>query len=213
MRILILATPRSGSTSLVKLIDSHIKLSNHTTLIEPFNYEFNQYLRKIDSILNVENILIKNLFLIGIDDYPIDSFNNVYEYIEWCYTFFDKIILLDRKDKLAQSESFAINETSMRERGIGWHTPKIYDVDKIEPSYIKKMFSRYMESSEILNKISYEKNFPLFYYEDIFVEHNKSNVRDLFKYLGMELSDVHYEEYVLSPYRKIRIDKSKQNLI
>jgi len=213
MRILILATPRSGSTSLVKLIDSHIKLSNHTTLIEPFNYEFNQYLKKIDSILNVENILIKNLFLIGIDDYPIDSFKNVYEYLDWCYTFFDKIIILDRKDKLAQSESFAINETSMRERGIGWHTPKIYDVDKIEPSYIKTMFSRYMESSEILHKISYDKKFPIFYYEDIFVEHDKSNIRDLFKYLGMEMSDVHYEEYVLSPYRKIRINKNKQNLI
>jgi hypothetical protein len=213
MRILILATPRSGSTSLVKLIDSHIKLSNHTTLIEPFNYEFNQYLKKIDSILNVENILIKNLFLIGIDDYPIDSFGNVYEYIEWCYTFFDKIILLDRKDKLAQSESFAINETSMRERAIGWHTPKIYDIEKIEPSYIKTMFNRYTESSEILHKISYDKKFPIFYYEDIFVKHNKSHIEDLFKYLDMKLEDVHYEEYVSSPYRKIRINKTEQKLL
>jgi hypothetical protein len=37
MKILLLGTPRSGSTSLIKFIDSHISLSSYQMFIEPFN--------------------------------------------------------------------------------------------------------------------------------------------------------------------------------
>jgi len=37
MRVLILGTPRSGSTSLVRLIDSHMNFFNYRMFIEPFN--------------------------------------------------------------------------------------------------------------------------------------------------------------------------------
>ena len=219
MKILILGTPRSGSTSLVKFIDSHIKLSNYQMFIEPFNvnlYPNKEYDADRDTILyftKYNNVLVKSLFLIGHEEYPIKSFNGVYEYLDWCYSYFDKIIILDRKDKLAQSESFAVNETSMREGGVGWHTPKIYDVEKIEPSYIKTMIDRYTKSSEILHTISSKQKFPMFYYEDIFLEKSRKHIEKLFSYLGMELNEDNYKEYILSPYRRVRIDKRKQNLI
>jgi hypothetical protein len=219
MKILILGTPRSGSTSLVKFIDSHIKLSNYQMFIEPFNqnlYPNKEYDIDRDTILYVtkyNNVLVKSLFLLEHEEYPIKSFNDIYEYLNWCYSYFDKIIILDRKDKLAQSESFAINETFMRERGIGWHTPKIYDVDKIEPSYIKTMIDRYTESSEILHTISSKQKFPMFYYEDIFLEKSRKHIEDLFSYLDMKMDESNYMEWILSPYRKVRIDKNKQNLI
>jgi hypothetical protein len=136
-----------------------------------------------------------------------------FEYLNWCYSYFDKIIILDRKDKLAQSESFVVNETSMREKGIGWHTPKIYDVDKIEPSYIKIMIDRYTESSEILHNISYKHKFPMFYYEDIFLEKSRKHIEQLFSYLDMEMDESNYMKWISSPYRRVRIDKNKQNLI
>ena len=214
MKILILGTPRSGSTSLVKFIDSHIKLSNYKMVIEPFNNSL--YFKgdsNIETLLQYKNILVKNLFLLGHKEYPTKSFNNIYEYLTWCYSYFDKIIILDRKDKLAQSESFAINETSMRERGVGWHTPKIYDVDKIEPSYIKTMIDRYTKSSEILHSISSKQKFPMFYYEDIFLEKSRKHIEELFRYLNMEMVESNYMEWILSPYRRVRIDKNKQNLI
>ena len=219
MRVLILGTPRSGSTSLVKFIDSHIKLSNYQMFIEPFNrnlYPNKEYDEDRDTILYVtkyNNVLVKSLFLLGHEEYPIKSFNDIYEYLNWCYSYFDKIIILDRKDKLAQSESFAVNETSMRERGIGWHTPKIYDVDKIEPSYIKTMIDRYTESSEILHTISSKQKFPMFYYEDIFLEKSRKHIEELFSYLDMKMDESNYMEWILSPYRRVRIDKNKQNLI
>jgi hypothetical protein len=214
MKILILGTPRSGSTSLVKFIDSHIKLSNYKMVIEPFNNSL--YFKgdsNIETLLQYENILVKNLFLLGHEEYPTKSFNNIYEYLKWCYSYFDKIIILDRKDKLAQSESFAVNETSMRESGIGWHVPKIYDIEKIESSYIKTMIDRYIESGEILKNISDTNNFPIFYYEDIFLNKSRKHIEFLFSYLDMEMDESNYMEWILSPYRRVRIDKNKQNLI
>jgi hypothetical protein len=213
MRILILGTPRSGSTSLTKLIDAHINLEGYQMFIEPFNLELDGYISNIDSIIPFKHLLIKNLFLIGNNEYPIDSFENVYEYFKWCYSFFDKIIILDRKDKIAQSESFTINETLMRERGVDWHIPKIYDIEKIETSYLNDIFDRYTKSSEILHIISNENNLPIFYYEDIFLEKSRKHIEELFSYLDINLNESKYKEYIISPYRRVRINKNKQNLI
>ena len=214
MRVLILGTPRSGSTSLVRLVNSHINLPNYKMVIEPFNnslyFDGNN---TIETLLQYENILVKNLFLIGNDEYPKDSFIDVFEYLNWCYTYFDKIIVLDRKNRIAQSESFVINETMWREKGIGWHTKKIYDLDRIDKSYLETMIDRYTKSSKILNDIAYTNNFPIFYYEDIFLNHNMKVVKKLFEYLGMDLDVEMYNKYVISNELQVRIDKNKQNLI
>jgi hypothetical protein len=214
MKIIILGTPRSGSTSLIRLIDSHINLPNYKMVIEPFNKSlyFNGK-HTIESLLEYENILVKNLFLIGNDEYAENSFIDVYEYFNWCYSYFDKIIILDRKDKIAQSESFVVNETMWRERGVGWHTKKIYDLDRIDKSYLETMIDRYIESSKILNDIAYTNNFPIFYYEDIFLNHNMKVVKKLFEYLGMDLDAEMYNKYVISNELQVRINKNKQSLI
>jgi hypothetical protein len=213
MKILILGTPRSGSTSLVRLIDSHMNLFNYRMFIEPFNQLLDNEIDSIEPLLEYDNILVKNLFLLGNDEYPKESFNSVFEYLNWCYFYFDKIIILDRRDKIAQSESFTVNETSMRERGIGWHTPKIYDLDSIDKLYLETMIDRYTKSSEILHTISSKQNFPMFYYEDIFLEKSRKHIEDLFSYLDMKMDESNYVEWILSPYRRVRIDTNKQNLI
>jgi hypothetical protein len=214
MKILLLGTPRSGSTSLIRLVNSHINLPNYKMVIEPFNnslyFDGNN---TIETLLQYENILVKNLFLIGNDEYPKDSFIDVFEYLNWCYTYFDKIIVLDRRDRIAQSESFVINETMWREKGVGWHTKKIYDLDGIDKSYLETMIGRYTQSGKILNDIAYTNNFPIFYYEDIFLNHNMKIVKKLFEYLGMDLDMEMYNKYVISNELQVKIDKNKQNLI
>jgi LPS sulfotransferase NodH len=219
MKILILATPRSGSTSLVKFVDSHLKLENYKMFIEPYNdLNYKDYFDEFDCettepLLKYENILVKNLLLAGYDEYPTKTFTSVHDYFKWCGVFFDKILILDRKDKIAQSESFVINETMSRERGISWHTPKIYDLDKLNQSYLKKMIDRYNESSKILNDLSKSQNIPIFYYEDIFLEHNMDVIKNLLEYLGMELLLDKYNEFILSPDRRVRIEKDHRKLI
>jgi len=210
MKILILGTPRSGSTSLVKFIDSLISLPNYKMIIEPFNKFSPIHIKDNDNIsylTKFDNVLVKSLFLIGVDEYPTKSFNNIFEYFEWCCRYFDKIIILDRKDKLAQSESFVINETISRKKNISWHSPKLYDLDKIEKSYLNHMIDRYMESSKILKKISISNNFPIFYYEDIFLDHNMDIINNLLKYLEIESNTENYNEFILSTSRRIRIEK------
>jgi hypothetical protein len=219
MKILILATPRSGSTSLAKFIDSHLRLPDYKMFIEPYairnhkDYSDKFDCETTDLLLSHDNILVKNLILVGYDEYPTKTFNNVHEYLEWCGNFFDKIIILDRKNKTAQAESFVINETMARERGIGWHTPKIYDMRKIQPTYIQTMINRYNESSEILYNFSQNKKYQLFYYEDIFEKYDKDITNDLFEYLGLELNETHYKECILSPNRRVRIEKGPIKLI
>jgi len=219
MKILILGTPRSGSTSLVKFINSHISLPNYKMIIEPFNPASPTYINEIKNndtityLTKFDNVLVKSLFLIGVDEYPIKSFNDIFEYFEWCYSYFDKIIIIDRKDKLEQSESFVINETMSRERNVSWHSPKLYDLDLIDKSYLNIMIDRYTESSKILSKISKSQNIPVFYYEDIFLDHNVDVVKNLLGYLGMELILDDYDNFILSPHRRIRIEKGPIKLI
>jgi hypothetical protein len=213
MKILLLGTPRSGSTSLIKFINSHISLSHYKMMIEPFNNKLNGVINSITPLLKYNNLLVKNLFLIGNDEYPKESFANVYEYFEWCFSYFDKIIILDRKDKIAQSESFVINETIFREKGINWHTQKIYDLNKLDKSYFNEMIDRYRESSKILKEISNINNFPIFYYEDIFLEYNMETINNLLKYLGLELNKIHYKNFILSPNMRVRVEKGPKKLI
>lgn len=220
MKILLLGTPRSGTTSLTKLIGSHLSTSNYGIFIEPFNkslYETHKSrgfnFKTIDPLLNYDNLLVKTLFLVGNDEYPESSFDSFFSYLDWCVSFFDKIIIIDRVDKIAQSESFVVNETMMRECGIDWHTPKVYNLEKISKEYIDIMFERYIQSSEILHKIGVKNNIPIFYYEDLFVKHDVNTVQKLFDYIEIKMVENHYKKYILSPERKTRIEPQKNKLI
>jgi hypothetical protein len=75
------------------------------------------------------------------------------------------------------------------------------------------MVGRYTESTIILKNISVENNFPIFYYEDIFLNHNIEDIKKLFVYLGMELDINHFNEYIVSDKRKVRIEKSIKKII
>ena len=52
-------------------------------------------------------------------------------------------------------------------------------------NHIKTMIDRYTESSEILHTISSKQKFPMFYYEDIFLEKSRKHIEELFSYLGI----------------------------
>jgi len=219
MKILVLATPRSGSTSLTKLIYSHLELLEYTLFIEPFNSNFyTKY--KIDGfdfethtpLENFENLLIKSLLLFGNIEYPIKSFIDTESYLNWCVSFFDKIIILDRKDKVSQSQSFVINETLFRKRGLDWHTPKHYDLSNIDKSYLEKMIVRYEESSMLLLNMSHKYDIPIYYYEDIFLN-DSGHIVKLFDYLNIKCDVLKYNDYLINKKGKVRLDNNIGKLI
>jgi LPS sulfotransferase NodH len=219
MKILVLATPRSGSTSLTKLIYSHLELSEYTIFIEPFNSNFyTKY--KIDGfdfetytpLQNFENLLVKSLILFENIEYPIKSFVDTESYINWCVSFFDKIIILDRKDKVSQSQSFVINETLFREMGLDWHYPKHYDLSKIDKVYLEKMVVRYEESSKLLLDTSNKHNIPIYYYEDIFLN-DSGQIVELFDYLNVKCDVSKYNDYLINKKGKVRLDNNITKII
>ena len=75
------------------------------------------------------------------------------------------------------------------------------------------MINRYTESSKILHDLSRSQNIPIFYYENIFLEHSVDTIKNLLKYLEIELLPDKYSEFILSPDRRIRIEKDHKKLI
>ena len=108
MRIAILCNGRSGSTSTFYYLKCCLarERKKYDYLFEPFNYinpDREDKIKTIDNFVNKKNVLIKTF--IDSHNYPYDSFKKVEDYWEWFYSFFDKIIVLERKNKRLQAES------------------------------------------------------------------------------------------------------------
>jgi len=171
MRILIISVPRSGSTSLMKILSDKNKL---TPVLEPFSYRnpkenilSNEYIR---NIVYDDNIVLKTL--IGQDDKVEKSIN-----WDYCKNFlinlsktFNETILLSRKDTKAQIEShaYACYSESSWINSYDWIETPNYDVSK---NYIDK-------SNNLLNEISKELKIPITWYEDIFDLNSPDRLRN-----------------------------------
>ena len=73
MRVLILGTPRSGSTSLVRLIDSHMNLFNYRMFIEPFNQLLD---KEINKFKNMPYGIISCIYIFG-EGFDMPKLNGV----------------------------------------------------------------------------------------------------------------------------------------
>ena len=53
------------------------------------------------------------------------------------------------------------------------------------------------------------KGYPLFYFEDLFIEKNREKAEKLFEYLELPLIEKDYEEFIKSDTYKIRLTKEE----
>jgi len=217
MKIAIVCNGRSGSTSMINYINCCLLNENkkYNTFFEPFNFinpNRNDKLKTIDEIVNKKNILLKTF--IDVDNYPYESFNNMEEYWNWFYSFFDKIIVLERKNKRLQAESLVYHIRLSKNRTLSphWHKPKYYDLNEIDEEDIVKLTKHLEQESTILKKIS-NRGYPLFYYEDIFVNKNIEVIKLLNEYCEIEYSQSCIDEWINSPYKKVRIEEKSNKLI
>jgi hypothetical protein len=217
MRIAIVCNGRSGSTSIFNYINCCL-LNEHkkyNTFFEPFNFinpDRNDKLKTIDEITNKKNILIKTF--IDKDNYPYESFNSIEEYWNWFYSFFDKIIVLERKDKRLQAESLIYHIKLSKNRTISpkWHRPKYYDLNETDEKSIVEL-TNYLElESLVLQSIS-NNGYPLFYYEDIFVNKDIETIKSLNEYCEMKYNQICIDEWINSSYKKVRLDKKINGII
>jgi hypothetical protein len=209
-KIAILARPRSGSTSLFRMIESQIGDEGFKCFYEPYNP--NNYVRyyregfdfdSLDPILKYDKLFIKTLF--GCSQYPVKSVGKEESgFNDWMSGFFNKVIVLDRRNKRLQAESLLVNLAS----GKDWQTPKIYEIDKIEKERIEKEIDSFTYFSNNLKNLAEKEDWPMFYYEDLFVDHNFSEIERMFNYLELKIDDNKIQDFIISDKRKVRIDPS-----
>ena len=201
MKVLIIATPRSGSTTLINVIASLLKCFRYH---EPYNYVHPSLASRTPLTVLPEHIVVKTMF----SQVP----KNSPEGIEYSHTFyseeikkFDKVIILSRKNILAAYESFNFK---VKTDPLGdWHNGYIYrEVDFDIP-----LFSQFLSWNSNILEFAYKHNIPITWHEDLFTESKKTFINTVQSWeLGITAYQVQEE---LKTYRKYRRNSKKRTLI
>jgi hypothetical protein len=217
MRIAIVCNGRSGSTSMNNYVNCCLgtQTEKYYSFFEPFNFnniDKEKKHKNINDIIDKKNVLIKTF--IDRDNYPYESFKNVEEYWDWFFSFFDKIIVLERKNKRLQAESLVYHIRLSKNRTVSpyWHKPKYYDLNEMDEQNIIGLTNHLESESLVLKSIS-DKGYPLFYYEDIFVNKDIEIIKRLNEYCEIEYNQICIDEWINSPYKKVRIEEKPNKLI
>jgi len=191
MKILIVATPRSGSTSLLRAISTELKLIRYG---EPWNTGIRLKKGVIKyPIEEKDSYVVKCIcdqFPPSLDTNPIDFFT---EYIKE----FDKVILLSRQDKRAAYESFMYSD--LNRESYYWHKPYFiestegYENYKVKTEYFYKLY-------ELIELISIRSNKPIYWYEDIY-SGDKDKVIKVLTELGLEEYYDNFQPYIDPKFR------------
>lgn len=205
MRICIISNPRTGSSSLYGLIKDHLPQSYHC-VSEPYNVGYMKSISDTTNhhieILNNSNVLLKHIIYQTPPDFSVD------DWLDWLVTHFDKVILLDRRNRVEQAESFEYHNSQNFKN---WHIKRVYYMEKVDPLNIENRIQIFESASNFL--IKYSKSFPMFYYEDIFVEKNRDVINSLFEYINIEPIETFIQQHIISEDRKVRIPIDKRTLI
>lgn len=207
MRICIISTGRAGSTSLYNLIKNHLD-RGYYTITEPFNDKIKRIIsiepNQFEFITNKTNVLIKTIT----DQKPIDTTNEFIE--EWIFSFFDKIILLDRSNIKEQAESFAYLIHTNNE---SWHVKQSYKMSLVPDEIISEWEDRLLSNKNLISTYSKKYNKKLYTYEDIFINKNIETLKEIFEYLAIDLKYDLVNEWIFSDEKKVRISENKNKLI
>jgi hypothetical protein len=194
---------RTGTTSLYRTIVQHLA-DDYYCISEPFNYSVIRLnkinVNQFDYICNQKNVLVKTL----VQQIPKGKDINFIN--EWIFTFFDKVILLDRIDTNALTESFAY---WMHSKSRNWHKREFYDISKIPQEFVKECEIKIINYKKTINELSVKYNKKIYYYEDIFLNKNIEVINEIFNYIEIEPNLEIIETHILSDNNKIRLKNIK----
>ena len=203
MKICIVSIGRTGSSSLYKAIYKHLP-EDYYCISEPFNNTFIRRTKieenQFDYICNQKNVFIKT----SVDHKPKDKSIDFMH--EWIFNFFDKIILLDRIDKISVVESYAYLVYSKSKK---WHHKQFYDMSKIPPEFIKEWEIRVENYKKTINELSIKYDKKIYYYEDIFLDKNVEIINEIFNYIEIKPNFKIIENDILSDNNKVRLENIK----
>ena len=195
MKILLLYTPRSGSTSILNYFQ---KLKpNYECFNEPWfewmvkNVHKNEI--RYSDLISKDNIFVKSAY----KTLPVS--------LETTVKDFDKIIILLRKNHKEQVESSVLTH---KEQNFLNHKPRKYNTYNINDGELKEASDRYSFLNETISNFALTNNLPIFYYEDLYYD----DFTPLFNELNIEYDMKQYDIY-LNVHNKYRIgDVSNKTL-
>ena len=213
MKICLLATPRSGSKSLMALLQSVFWNLNYYSISEPFNYDHHSFIGSdthdfYTRILKYERVIIKTLAY-----QKPNNYENIEDWYKDLFNIFDKVIILDRKDKKKQAESYAFWKSKGYKEYGRWHIPSLYDLSNINENQFIETESFLISQSNTLQNLSQLYNKPLYFYEDIFLEKNQEIINNIFHYIEMERDEYNINKYLISNDLKVRQYQNIKKLI
>lgn len=199
MKIALIYTPRTGSTSLLKYF---AKLKpNYICYNEPWflwakknvhteNTEYNELIKN-------DNLFIKST----ISTLPHSLDTIIYD--------FDKVIFLLRKDFKSQLESAILVNQEMSYLN---YTKRKYNIHNITEGEIEQYGEIINNNIQKIKTASNTYNLPLFYYEDLYY----GDFQPIFDELEIEYNQKYYDEYlnISNKYRIGNMDiKNHKTLI
>jgi hypothetical protein len=212
MKILIISSPRSGSTTLFNAL--YKCLPNYKGFCEPFNAgdeslgnSYKEY------SLNYSNLIVKvlpwDLLISNRLEYfeIIDQFfqTNTYSLdivkskallnLKNYSSNFDQIILLTRKNKISQAQSYTFASTTHL-----YHTTYEYNQDFQD---LTRGFTFIQNHDDILFSLSQKLNLSITYYEDLF-QGNKSNIKNFLNQNNIQLNNENVFYEYLNPKNRYR---------
>ena len=202
MKVLIIGTWRSGTTSLSRAIESQ----GFKTFLEPFNtglFNGRNHLYPIKKINSYKNVLVKTLS----SHLPKNSKLNIVEFYVKFIKEFDFILLLDRKDLNEHKESFLHMNWRLDSKE---SVMQQWDETTVPMKYRQKFkeTNRYYElemQKIILKIISKSTNIPITYYEQLYSNDREQSL-NIIKSWNLNLDNIILNEE-LNPKYKLKIDK------
>jgi hypothetical protein len=202
-----MSTGRCGSTSLYSLIDNHLP-KDYYKEIEPFNPGIKRqqgFIADQKSIIESENnVLIKTLIGHTQDGIDVDDMYT------WIFNFFDVIIILDRRDKRLQVESFSYQTYKNDNR---WHDRRKYEMKLVPEEILNHNRERLDSTTKKLEDLSIEYNKKIYYYEDIFIDNNMELINEIFDMIGQKPIQKFLNYWVISDDKRVRLKEEEIRLL
>ena len=188
MKILLLYAPRCGSTSILKYFEK--SKVEYKCFNEPWyewmveNHHKERYV--YEELISKENIFVKSSYR----TFPLP--------FEKALEDFDKVLILLRKDRKRQLESYIVTH---KQRAFLDYSRRGYWVDSITEEEWSYFTKSYEEGINRLLDFSSKHRVPIYWYEDLYFD----SFDPLFKELDLEYNQGYYEEF-LSTSKKYRIE-------
>jgi hypothetical protein len=200
MKIVLLALPRTGSSSILKYItQAHKEIKTYG---EPFNVLLHKKEVSYSELISCDNIFIKTMFA---DNAPEFKDLTHKDFVKKLHKDFDKIVCLFRKNKREHIESYVQAESTnkwVNQYRYSSKSPALFETLKL------RIEAKESEMVEVTNELGLQK----FYYEDLYLSGSNYNMKEFLSSIGVRYDKILYQN-CLDISRKYRIDSVPNKLI